>query len=85
MTDKKTCFAKNGNVTFNNDIKPTFAPYRDPMMWRFDLTNYEAVKHNSKQILYYIRTKQMPPPPREPLSKCFVDNFKQWMDDGYPE
>ena len=85
MTTKKSCFAANsasGYVTFSRDIKPTFAPYQSQMMWRFDLTNYEAVKDNAELIWQQISTGSMPPPPRDPFSDCFLLTYKQWMKDG---
>ena len=36
--------------SFERDIRPMFAPFASAMMWRFDLTNYEAVMANSQTI-----------------------------------
>ncbi|MFT4924964.1 MAG: hypothetical protein ACI8WB_001054 [Phenylobacterium sp.] len=89
---KKGCFASQcGNsgsgdfVTFNKDIEPAFAPYRNQMMWRLDLTNYEAVKENAQLIWTQIESGSMPPPPREPFSQCFLDTYQQWMKNGCPQ
>ncbi|MGK7928868.1 MAG: hypothetical protein AB4290_27135 [Spirulina sp.] len=74
------------NVSFDNDIRPLFYQYSGPMQWRFDLTNYDAVKANAALIYQYISLPdpQMPPPPFDPLTKEQVAMFQQWMNDGYP-
>ena len=35
-------------TSFAKDIVPIFAPYRDNMLWRFDLTDYDAVQANAR-------------------------------------
>ena len=71
-------------VSFAQDIRPIFAQYKEPMMWRFDLTNYEAVKNNAQQISEYISLGYMPPPNFPPLTKEFLATYKQWMTEGCP-
>ena len=71
-------------VSFASDIVPIFQPYRDNMMWRFDLTSYEAVKANANLIWSYISAKAMPPPPFDPLSDEQIATFKAWMAAGFP-
>lgn len=74
MTDKK--------ISFANDIAPFFKQYRGQMMWRFDLTSYEDVKHNAELIYGRISSKDspMPPSPFPPLRKSVIEHFKAWMD-----
>ena len=76
-------------VSFETDIKPIFAQYKERMMWRFDLTDYNAVKDNATTIREYInpyRDRQgnlqpppMPPAPFPPLSQEFRDTFDCWI------
>ena len=74
------------SVSFQNDLVPIFHQFRQSMMWRFDLTNYEDVKANSSAILQNIQPGGgMPPPPFPPLTKEQVSMFNQWINDGYPE
>jgi hypothetical protein len=76
--------APSSQVSFANDIVPIFQPYRDPMMWRFDLTSYDAVRANAEIIFGQISTQSMPPPPISPLTAAQIATFKAWMDEGYP-
>jgi len=71
-------------VSFANDIMPLFKQFQGPMMWRLDLTSYEAVKANAQTIFDQISTQSMPPPPFPPLKAEQIATFKAWMDEGYP-
>lgn len=71
-------------TSFRTDIAPMFAPFRANMIWRFDITNYDAVKANSKMIFDYIQQQVMPPPPMPPLSAQQVELFGQWMAEQFP-
>ena len=66
---------------------PVLAPYRESMLWRFDLTDYEAVKANAQAIYANISPtdgSQMPPPPLPPLRPSDVAMFNVWMTEGCP-
>lgn len=71
-------------VSFAGDIVPIFQPYRDNMIWRFDITSYDAVKANADLIWSYISAKAMPPPPLDPLSDEQIATYKAWMAAGFP-
>jgi hypothetical protein len=71
-------------VSFANDIMPLFKQFQGPMMWRFDLTSYDAVKANAQLIFDQISTKSMPPPPFPPLTDEQIATFAAWMKEGYP-
>ena len=72
------------SVSFANDIMPLFKQFQGPMMWRLDLTNYDAVKTNAQTIYDQISTQSMPPPPFPPLTDAQIAAFKLWMDSGFP-
>ena len=77
-----TCFA--------TDIAPMFAPFRGPMTWRVDLTNYTDVRFHADLILSMIQSSpgnpaQMPPQPFVPLHDEQGALFRQWQADGFPE
>lgn len=71
-------------VSFASDIRPLFQQFQGPMMWRLDLTSYEAVRANATQIWDQISSKSMPPPPFQPLSDEQIATFKAWMASGFP-
>jgi hypothetical protein len=71
-------------TSFARDIAPVFNAYKAQMMWRFDLTSYDAVKGNAELILGQIKTKSMPPPPFDPLSQTEIETFEQWIQEGCP-
>lgn len=71
-------------VSFANDIGPLFKQFQGPMMWRLDLTSYDAVKANAALIFGQISTQQMPPPPFPPLTADQIAAFQAWMDQGCP-
>ncbi len=73
-------------VSFATDIMPYFKQYQAQMRWRFDLTSYEEVKANAQLIYFRINSKDspMPPAPFEPFPQTVIDNFKTWIDEGYP-
>ncbi len=75
---------KPAQVSFANDIMPLFKQFQGPMMWRFDLTSYDAVKDNAQTIYGQISTQSMPPPPFPPLNAEQIAMFKVWMDEGFP-
>jgi hypothetical protein len=75
-------------VSFASDIVPIFEPFREQMMWRFDLTSYDAVKANA-QLIYGRLTGAngnfpMPPPPLSPLTAEQIETFQAWMTAGFP-
>jgi hypothetical protein len=74
-------------VTFDDDIMPVLKQYLGPMAWRFDLTSYEEVKASAALIYSRISSADapMPPPPFPRLPQAFIEQFKAWMDDGYPQ
>jgi hypothetical protein len=74
--------------SFAVDIAPMLAPYRENMLWRFDLADYTAVTANA-QIIYEALTgkgsiRPMPPPPLPALSGAQVAKFKSWMEHQCP-
>lgn len=75
-------------TSFANDIKPIFSPFRENMLWRFDLTSYEQVKANASLIQVFITAApdgRMPPPNYgPPLTAQQIATFQQWINDGYP-
>ena len=80
-------------VSFATDIKPIFQQYQEPMMWRFDLTDYNAVKENAKLIQEQINPSicdgvvtppQMPPSNFPPLSEDFLKTYDEWVEAGSP-
>lgn len=73
------------STSFQQDIQPMFAQFKDRMTWRLDLTLYEDVVQNAAIIYVQISTKQMPPPNQGSLSDAQIALFKQWMDEGYPQ
>ena len=71
-------------VSFANDLAPIFQQFRGQMMWRFDLTNYDAVKANYQAIYSRIKGKGMPPPPFAPLSDAQIAMFGEWIAQNFP-
>jgi hypothetical protein len=74
-------------TSFAQDIAPILAPYRENMLWRFDLADYAAVKANAALIYKYIEPtdgSQMPPPPLPPLEPADVATFNTWMAESCP-
>lgn len=67
--------------SFAIDIRPMFAPFAAVMMWRFDLTDYNAVVANAKRILERISDPgaPMPPPPFPMLTAAQIQLFQDWM------
>jgi hypothetical protein len=76
--------APAATVSFASDIGPLFKQFQGPMMWRLDLTSYDAVKANAPLIFGQISTQLMPPPPFPPLSDAQVATFAAWMKQGFP-
>jgi len=77
------------SVSFAKDIMPFFNQYRGPMRWRLDITDYDDVKTNAELIWSRIKLKNtefgsMPPAPFDPLPQQVIDNFKTWMEEGFP-
>ena len=74
-------------VSFQNDIMPLFKQFQAQMMWRFDLTNYDAVRANAQMILTRIANEggagYMPPPPFDPLTDAQIEMFRQWINGGF--
>jgi hypothetical protein len=81
--------AQQPPVSFANDIRPLFRQFQGPMMWRFDLTSYDAVRANAQLILGQISPQgddppSMPPPPFPPLTAEQIANFEAWIKAGFP-
>jgi hypothetical protein len=72
--------------SFATDIMPIFKQFQGPMMWRLDLTSYEAVVANAATIYSRISDpgNPMPPPPFPPLTQEQIDTFNTWMQNGCP-
>lgn len=75
------------STSFQRDIAPLFAQFKDQMMWRFDLTSYDAVKGNADLILFRLQggNGPMPPPPFDPLTSTQIDTFQRWINEGFPQ
>ena len=71
-------------VSFATQIAPLFAPFRDSMTWRLDLTNYEDMSANANLVYSVINAGGMPPSPYAPLSDEQIALFKNWMTQGSP-
>jgi hypothetical protein len=73
-------------TSFARHVAPILAPYRDNMLWRFDLADYDAVKANARIIAAHIDPSQgdMPPPPLPPLDQVDIDVFNAWITEGFP-
>ena len=78
--------AQQTQVSFANDIMPLFKQFQGPMMWRFDLTNYEAMVANAQTVYSRISSagSPMPPPPFDPLTQEQIQMFQNWMNQGCP-
>ena len=78
--------AQQASVSFANDIVPLFQPFQNEMMWRFDLTNYEAMVANAQTVYNRISSSgaPMPPPPFDPLTQEQIQMFQAWMNQGCP-
>jgi hypothetical protein len=78
--------AQPAPVSFAADIMPIFKQFQGPMMWRLDLTSYEAVMANAATIYGRISNpgNPMPPPPFPPLTAAQIQMFNQWMLQGCP-
>lgn len=75
------------STSFQRDIAPLFDQYKGQMMWRFDLTSYEAVKGNADLILLRLQGGGggvMPPPGFPPLSQEQIDTFQRWINEEFP-
>jgi hypothetical protein len=70
--------------SFATDIAPMLAPYRENMLWRFDLADYVAVRANAHIIYQALAGEAMPPPPLPALSGGEVATFKSWMESKCP-
>lgn len=75
-------------VSFANDIMPIFKQFAGPMRWRLDLTRYADVRENANLIYPLISAadpdNRMPPPPFDPLTAAQIQQFKTWIDEGFP-
>ena len=78
--------AQPAPVSFAADIMPIFKQFQGPMMWRLDLTSYEAVMANAATIYGRISNpgNPMPPPPFPPLTAAQIQMFQNWMNQGCP-
>ena len=75
-------------TSFAKDIAPIFAPFRDNMLWRFDLTDYDAVKASAQLIDDFITpsggSSAMPPAPLPPLEAGQIELFTTWISQSCP-
>ena len=76
-------------VSFEKDLMPFFNQYRGPMLWRLDITDYNAVRTNAAMIYDRISASPssgstMPPAPFDPLPQQVIDNFATWIKEGFP-
>ncbi len=71
-------------ASFARDIVPMFAAFASAMMWRLDLTSYEAVMANAQTIAGRISdpNNPMPPPPFPMLTAAQIKLFNRWMSEG---
>lgn len=69
---------------WNEDIRGMLAPFTAPMMWRFNLGDYEQVRANATLILGRIDGGGMPPPPFPPLSDAQIQTFGNWVNNDCP-
>jgi hypothetical protein len=73
-------------VSFAKDVAPILKPFRDYMIWRFDLTSYDDVVASSKEIFSRISYQGMPPPGSgyDPLTEAQIETFRTWIKEGFP-
>ena len=74
-------------TSFARDIAPLFAQFKSQMMWRFDLTSYDAVRGNAELVLGRLQGENgpMPPPPFDPLTQAQIETFETWIQEGFPQ
>ena len=75
-------------ITWNDPIKGQFQQFDIDHMkqvthGRIDLSDYTSTKTNGARIYQMVSSRRMPP--GNPWSDQNIQNFKQWMDAGYPE
>lgn len=75
-------------VTWTNTIKGQFTQLdvdhmRQVSGGSIDLSSYTSTKANGPSIYGMVSRKRMPP--GNPWSTQSIQNFKAWMDSGYPE
>jgi hypothetical protein len=69
-------------ASFARDIRPLFRDKDiDEMNFAFDLSSYDAVKHNAAGIYERLRDGSMPCDGAWPDQRIAL--FRQWMDEGY--
>lgn len=71
-------------VSFAADIRPALLPYRDQMIWRLDLGDYDDVKANAQIIYGQIAGQGMPPEPFPTYPADFIAKFQAWTAQGCP-
>lgn len=76
-----------GCSSFKADIRPKFIPEDVEHMndqVGMDLGDYATVRDNADLILRRLQdsANPMPPPPRGPWPKEWIDCFKQWIASG---
>jgi hypothetical protein len=77
-----------GGVTWTNTIKAQFTPFDISHMKQvtggsLDLGDYASTKANGSSVYDAVSNGYMPP--GNPWNAQLVQNFKAWMDAGYPE
>jgi hypothetical protein len=77
-----------GAITWTGTIKAQFTQLDIDHMKQvtggsIDLGDYASVKQNGKGIYSMVNRKRMPP--GNPWTAEYIQNFKTWMDAGYPQ
>jgi hypothetical protein len=75
--------AVNPNPTWTNDIQPLFTPTDVAHMKPrgYDLSDYDAVKAKSADILAAVKNQVMPP--GNPWPSAWVQLFQNWINGGF--
>ena len=89
MSDPQGELAVAGCTSFKADIRPKFTDedvvHMNDMVG-MDLNDYETVKENGDLILKRLldTDSPMPPPPRGPWPKEWIDCYRQWLVKRLP-
>lgn len=69
---------------FDPDVIALFKPFRNNMMWRLDLNNYDDVVQNFDNILNLVQTQQMPPDPFPKFTEGDIQVLENWQGGNFP-
>jgi hypothetical protein len=79
-------------ITWNNPIKGYFTSididHMKQIQPQLDLGDYTSVKDNGVLVYQRLTDKDHPMPPKStggPWSQDKIDNFRAWIEAGYPE